>query len=143
MKKPKTSTMRSQWAGQFLTAGELARRGHLVAFPMGNAPALDILCQSPSDKPFAVQVKTTATAGHWQMHKAPRPNIYYVLVDVRKPDAPARYFILTGTQALKEWTAREEYHAQLIKERGPRKNLPCIMVKDAAMYEACWEVLPK
>jgi hypothetical protein len=143
MKKPSALTkMRSQWAAQFLTAGEMVRRGHLASFTIGNTPGIDLLCISPYGTQFAVQCKGGIKPSFWLMRQ-PRKDIYYVLVYLPEPDEPAKFFIMTGAQALKKWTKREKYHAELIRTKGPRKLWPCIMLKDAKQYENCWGTLPK
>jgi hypothetical protein len=43
-----TEKYRTQWAAQFLIAGELSRQGHKVAMLIGNAPRTDILVESAS-----------------------------------------------------------------------------------------------
>jgi hypothetical protein len=51
----------TQWAGQFGVAHELTRRGYLVTFTAGNAPGVDLLCQSPSGIAFSIQVKSLSS----------------------------------------------------------------------------------
>ena len=133
----------SQWAGQFLTAGEMIRRGNSVAVCLGNTPTIDLLCESPNGKPFRVQVKSTSTQVFWLLGK-PRKDVYYIFVDITR-DGPARFFIRTGKQTLKEWEDREAYHRKLIETRGPRRNLSGIMKKDLVKgkYEGAWGSLPK
>lgn len=54
----KGDRFQTQWSGQFGVAHEMTRRGYLVSFTMGNAPAIDLLCRSPKDQDFSLQVKT-------------------------------------------------------------------------------------
>ena len=54
----KRDRFQTQWAGQFGVAHEMTRRCYLVSFTMGNAPAVDLLCKSPNDTTFSLQVKS-------------------------------------------------------------------------------------
>ena len=45
--KEMSERTKSQWSGQFFTAGELTRRGYWVSIPLGNAPSTDIIAVSP------------------------------------------------------------------------------------------------
>jgi hypothetical protein len=56
---------RTQWAAQFIAAAELTRRGCIVALKLGNAPATDLLVQSPGGRPFSVDVRGLAGRNWW------------------------------------------------------------------------------
>jgi hypothetical protein len=49
-------------AGTFAVAAELSRRGYDVALTLGNTPSIDVLCASPTGRPFKVQVKSATAA---------------------------------------------------------------------------------
>lgn len=73
----------TQWAGQFGVAHELARRGYLVSFTLGNAPAVDLLCVSPKGYEFSIQVKSLKSKGYFPYQKSLLeidPNLYFVFV---------------------------------------------------------------
>lgn len=92
----------TQWAAQFFVAAELSRRGYLVSFPLGNAPASDLHVSSPSGRGFTVEVKGMRAVGYWLVRKPPRNGgrRYYILtyIPARGPFTPPRYFILTSKQ---------------------------------------------
>ena len=57
----KSNKTLSGMAGEFLTAGQLLKRGYLVAVTMGNAKAIDLFVHNEkTQKVFRVQVKTRA-----------------------------------------------------------------------------------
>lgn len=53
-------------AGEFLVAGELARRGYISTTFTGNVPDYDIIASSGDGRHLSVQVKT-ALAGSWHL----------------------------------------------------------------------------
>jgi len=94
----------TQWSGQFGVAHEMTRRGYLVAFTMGNAPTVDLLCKSPNEQDFSVQVKSLRSKTYFIYQEsllAPNPNLYIVFVLVPEaPLEPAEYFVLNNAQFL-------------------------------------------
>jgi len=71
----------TQWAGQFGVAHELAKRGYLMAFTLGNAPGTDLICESPKETSFSLEVKTLSS------------KTYYICQDhLLKPKA-SRHFV--------------------------------------------------
>lgn len=96
----------TQWAGQFGVAHELTRRGYLVTFTMGNAPAADLLCKSPMGCEFSVQVKSLKGKNYFLYQESllkKESNLYFVFVLVPpvlpncKPITP-EYFVLSKKQ---------------------------------------------
>jgi len=53
-------------AGEFMVAGELARRGYMSTTFTGNVPDYDIICTSAEGKHLSVQVKTSASSS-WHL----------------------------------------------------------------------------
>jgi hypothetical protein len=92
----------TQWAGQFGVAHELTRRGYLVTFTTGNAPAADLLCESPSGVAFSVQVKSLRS----KMYFLYQPSLlklnasrFFVFVLVpATPSQQPEYFVLNSQQ---------------------------------------------
>lgn len=56
-------------AGEFIVAGELARRGYISTTFSGNVPDYDIVASSSDGRHLSVQVKT-ALAGSWHLNIA-------------------------------------------------------------------------
>ena len=54
-------------AGEFLVAGELARRGYISTTFTGNVPDYDIIASSGDGRHLSVQVKT-ALSGSWHLN---------------------------------------------------------------------------
>lgn len=97
-----TGKHQTQWAGQFGVAHELTRRGYLVTFTMGNAPAADLLCESPGRKSFPVQVKSLRSRNYFLYQESlleTSPDLCFIFVLV--PDdltRPPEYFVLNNAQ---------------------------------------------
>jgi hypothetical protein len=53
-------------AGEFIVAGELARRGYVSTTFTGNVPDYDIICSSGEGKHLSIQVKAAMT-GSWHL----------------------------------------------------------------------------
>jgi len=93
------------WAGALAVAAELSRREYDAAITLGNTPALDLICASPTGKSFTVQVKSL-TAGNWvlikkaQLEQEPRDDLYFAVVLVPANDEdPFVFHILTHAEA--------------------------------------------
>ena len=92
---------RTQWAAQFYAAAELTRRGYLVAFTLGNAPATDLLAISTGGVKFMVDVKGLSSKNFWLVReREPQDDLYYVLVylpsDLKLPE----FFILKSGELM-------------------------------------------
>jgi len=121
MKKRK-KTHQTQWAGQFGVAHELTRRGYLVAFTTGNAPAADLLCESPSGVAFSVQVKSLSSKTYFLYQKSllePNASLFFVFVLV-PPDPSCRpeYFVLNNQQFQDIVNKQENLLSEAEKKRG-------------------------
>jgi hypothetical protein len=112
----------TQWSGQFGVAHEMARRGYLVAFTMGNAPTVDLICISPNKQEFSVQVKSLRSKTYFIYQESllsPEPNLYIVFVLVPEaPLKPAEYFVLNNTQFLSIVKEENERLKEAEKVRG-------------------------
>ena len=117
MKKRK-KTYQTQWAGQFGVAHELTRRGYLVTLTMGNAPATDLLCESPSGVAFSVQVKSLNSL-YQESLLEPNASRFFVFVLV-PADPPCRpeYFVLNNQQFQDIVKEQENLLREKEKKRG-------------------------
>jgi len=83
----------TQWAAQFFVAAELTRRGYLISFPLGNAPATDLQVTSPAGNSFPLEVKGLKSPNFWLIRRPQtgRQRIYaLLLVPQEEPsEAPA------------------------------------------------------
>src|SRR5580704_17921556 len=112
------SVHRTQWAAQFAVASELCKRGHEVAFTMGNHPSVDLMAWSPSEMPYGVDVKGLYRRNFWLVStKAPKSNLFYVFAFV--PDNAAnRFFVLTQEQVNAEIAADLDVARQRAAAKG-------------------------
>jgi hypothetical protein len=137
------ATYFSQWSSTFYAAAELARRGYLVSIALGAAPKVDLLVESPSGRPFKVQVKGLQYRNYWLIGEVPlEEDLFYILVYVpRDPSRPPEFCILTSREAREEVGRYQEG----LKARGrPITRLEyCIPFDAAFKYRDAWEKLPK
>ena len=68
---PKLSGTLAGTAGQYFVAGELSRRGYVVAVTLRNAKGIDLLVSNPeNNRQVGIQVKTTrSTKARWLVTK--------------------------------------------------------------------------
>ncbi len=148
-------------AGEFLVAGELARRGYIATTFTGNVPDFDFVASSESGKHVSVQVKSIAgqswqftitrfcditVDGDKQIVGAPRPcpveKLVCVMVMLREPKD--RFFLLPWTE-LRDIAIRD-YQRFLDLHGGgrPRKadSLHCALLPEQfAKYEDNWNLV--
>lgn len=141
----------TQWAGQFGVAHEMTRRGYLVAFTMGNAPTVDLLCKSPKGQDFSVQVKSLRSKTYFCYQEsllAPKPDLCIVFILI--PEAllqPPEYFVLNNPQFLsivKEEDARLK-EAEIKRGKPYAKFSPGISYHTLSRNEFrnAWHNLPE
>ncbi len=98
------------WAGALAVAAELSRREYDAAITLGNTPALDLICASPSGKSFTVQVKSLTVVNcvlipKRMLEENPQPHLLFcvVLVPPADSDKPVEFFILTHGEVCALW----------------------------------------
>lgn len=114
----------TQWVGQFGVAHELTRRGYLVSFTTGNAPADDLLCKSPSGESFSVQVKSLSSKTYFLYQPSllePKNDRFFVFVLIPQivSDRP-EYFVMNNRQFRN--IAKEQ--DQIIKDKEKKRGKP-------------------
>lgn len=150
-RKPVRKNYQSQWAGQFGVAHELTRRGYLVSFTTGNAPAADLLCESPSGYAFSVQVKPLSSKTYFLYQASlldPCPNRFFVFVLVQAPlSRPAEYFVLNNEQFRMLLEEQEQIlrESEMARGRPYAKFAPGIKYSTIARHAFldAWQNLPK
>jgi hypothetical protein len=142
-KKGRNPRYFSQWSSTFYAAAELTRRGYLVSITLGRAPKVDLLVESPSGKPFKVQVKSLQYRNYWLIGEVPLDeDLFYILVYVpRDLSRPPEFCILTSKEMYEEVGRYQEG----LKEKGkPITRLEyCIPFDVAFKYKNAWDKLPK
>jgi len=118
----KGDRFQTQWAGQFGVAHEMTRRSYLVSFTMGNAPAIDLLCKSPNDTTFSLQVKSLKAKNYWIYQEKllnPNPDLYFVFALVPSDtNQPPTYFVLNNGQFQRVVAEQKEIDKERVKKRG-------------------------
>lgn len=133
----------TQWAGQFLAASEMIRRGYTVAFTTGNnTPVADLMVGSPRGDLFWVDVKGQSGKRDWLVRpKDLRDKLFYVLVALsplsqvpgrREAD---RFFVLTQQEAN---ALEAEYRRQF---PANKTTMPGFKFMAPSKYEDRWEKL--
>ncbi len=152
-KKPRKN-YQTQWAGQFGVAHELVRRGYLVAFTMGNAPAADLLCLSPTGVSFSVQVKSLSSKNYFICQNSllePKLDRFFVFVLVppvaSESSKPPEYFILKNEDFLRVVKEEKRLEEQREKKRG-WQNKPfspgvSYSILDRSGFRNAWNNLPQ
>jgi len=147
-------TGQTQWAGQFGVGHELVRRGYMVAFTLGNAPGVDLMCQSPSKVLFIVEVKSARTKAPFLYQKVLREksdgNRFFVFVFLpQDPKERPEYYVLTNKEFQETAAQQEALDAEAVKKRGKPYaeswKTPGISYKVLAAhnFRDAWPSLPK
>ena len=115
-------------AGEYLTAGELSRRGYIASITMKNSKGVDILVtNADATKSLAVQVKTNQGDLKWWLldKKAENyhaDNLFYIFVNLNNGQAPA-YFIVPSKIVAKTIKDNHELWLKTPGKRGqPHKE---------------------
>jgi hypothetical protein len=104
------------WSGALGVASELSRRSYDAAITLGNTPSLDLICSSPGQSRFTVQVKTVTSKTLVRIRKTalerdPQPDLFFVVVFISAdPAMPLEYYVLEN----------EEVHEAYCRQRKTR-----------------------
>lgn len=145
-KAPRRSVHRTQWAAQFAVASELCKKGHEVAFTMGNHPSVDLMATSPGGTSYGIDVKGLYKKNFWAVKPKPiKPGLFYILAFV--PDAASnQFFILTQVEVNAEVEAQNDKAISSATARGKIESggsaFPCIGFREAERYLDRWDTLP-
>ena len=124
-------------AGEFLVAGELARRGYPVSLTMGNAKSVDIYAESQKGV-LKIDAKAGRAKGNWPINKTQvERDVFYIFVHLGtdkqiKKNAKPEYFIVTG---------KEIKDRNLIDTWKTRQGIKYSRLA-AKQYQENWEKLP-
>jgi hypothetical protein len=124
-------------AGEFLVAGELARRGYPVSITMGNAKSVDIYAESQKGV-IKIDAKAGRSKGNWPINKKQvSPDVFYIFVHLGtdkqiKDKMNSEYFIVTG---------KEIKNRNLIDTWKTRQGIRYSTLADK-QYENNWAKLP-
>ena len=104
-------------AGEFLVAGELARRGYPVSITFGNAKSVDIYVET-QDGTKKVDAKAGRAKTNWPIGETTRieKDAYYIFVYLQtlskiKEGVAPEYFVVSGKEILdneliRQWAGR-------------------------------------
>ena len=91
-------------AGEFLVAGELARRGYPVSITMGNAKSVNIYAESARGV-LKIDAKAGRAKGNWPINKENvQPDFFYIFVHLQSDkqienNLPPEYYIVSALQS--------------------------------------------
>ena len=125
----------SHMAGEYLVAGELARRRYPVAITPGKAKAVDIVTYEGPE--IRINAKAIRGKSNWPIKKeSVRDDLWYIFVFLRTPTRfhiPPEYFIASGKEIRKN---------SLIRRWGTRQGIPYKML-NTHHYKERWDKLPR
>ena len=135
----------TSWAGALAVAAGLSRREHDAAITLGNTPALDLICSSPGEVAFTVQVKSVSS-GNWVLIRKsvlearPRADLFFAVVLVPSdPEKPFEYHILTH----KEVCELYQQQRKVRKDGQPYKpGMDGLAWGDVRQHKNRWDKLP-
>jgi hypothetical protein len=122
-------------AGEFLVAGELARRGYPVSITMGNAKSVDVNAETGKGN-IKIDAKAGRAKGNWPISKQSiQPDVYYIFVHLGtdnqiKNNDPPEYFIVTGNEIKSQ---------NLVETWGTRTGIRYQALGD---FKGKWDKLP-
>ena len=131
MKEKNTSHL----AGEFLVAGELARRGYPVSITMGNAKSVDLFADTRKGA-IKIDAKAGRAKGNWPVNnQSVQPDVYYIFVHLGtetqiKNNEPPEYFIVTGIEIKSQ---------KLVDTWGTRTGIRYQSLGD---FKGKWDKLP-
>lgn len=115
-------------SGEYFVAGELARRGFIVAVPMSNVENFDILAidRENHENQIAVQVKTTSKKRKlWQLsvknENIMGNNIFYVFVSLNNLEKPS-YHIVPSKIVAKTIKENHQEWLNSLSKNGQKHN---------------------
>jgi len=121
-------------SGEFFVAAELLRRGLQCSVTFGNAKAIDLLAFNPAtEKSYQVQVKAIRRKNYFHLqHSRVRDRCVYVFVILNRPGEEAEYYILPGTELLRDTGrfGKDYFH----------RSRPGILPKYLEGYRDNWKV---
>lgn len=126
----------SHMAGEYLVAGELARRGYPVVITPGKAKSVDIVTyEAPR---IRVNAKAIRGKGNWPLKKdSVRHDLWYIFVFLQTPTKydkfPPESFVASGKEIMRR---------SLIKRWKTRQGIP-YKTLDTPKYRGRWDKLPR
>ena len=120
-------------AGEFFVAGELLKRDLQTSVTFGNAKSIDLLTfNARTLRSFTVQVKTVRNSTYFPIRLAAiAKHLVYVFVVLNRPGRAVRYFIVRGSDILRNPDAF----------RGLQdEKFPAIHRASLEPYEDRWDV---
>ncbi len=144
----KLSSVQSGVAGEYLTAGELSRRGYVAAITLRNSRGVDIIVTNQgASKSVSIQVKTSyGSSTRWVLGEKAEEcfagNLFYIFVNLNYGN-PAEFFIVPSKVVAK--TVKEYYEEWLStpgRKGQPHKKNPMRTFKDdKKKYLNRWDLL--
>lgn len=148
MSKVKLSSILSGVAGEYLTVGELSRRGYIASITLRNSKGVDILVTNEqASKSVAIQVKTSyGNSTTWMCGDKAEDyyadNLFYVFVNLNNGGAPSYYIVPSKEVAVfskefhKQWLATPGRKGQKHKDNRMRK-----FIDQERKYLDRWDLL--
>ena len=135
-------------SGEYLSAGELSRRGYIASLTLRNSKGVDILvANADASKSLAIQVKTNQGSQKWWLLNKKAEgfyarNLFYIFVNLN--DGNSAEFFIVPSKAVSDFVKKS--HARWLKTPGkrgqPHKDNPMRVFIDREMkYLNRWDLL--
>jgi hypothetical protein len=138
----------TQWAAQFAVASELCRRGHQVAFTMGNHPKIDLMVLSPKGTPYVIDVKGQYKTNPWPVKPREKRDgdglLFYVFAFVPDPKEGACCFSILSQEEVNAEIAENmaKWKARKPERASKEDSMPCVSPDYIKRNEGGWGKLP-
>lgn len=142
----------TEWAGKLGLACELARRNYLVSWPLGNAPVMDLMCQSPQGQTFRIQVKSFRQRGYLPIGAElveEVQDLWFVFVYVPKNEEEGLEYFILPQQRLMHIREQEKQDAQIKSQERVDRGLrpygkwpPGVYYNNIKDFKSRWDTLP-
>lgn len=126
-------------AGEFLTLGQLFKRGYQASVTFGTAKAIDLFVHNTgTDRTFNVQVKTLRAKNCFPARRESiKPDHVYVFVLLNGVSAPEDYFIVPGRDILADVN---RFFGSSYKDPTKPSSMPAINYGPLVPYRNNWKL---
>lgn len=138
-KQKKSDGQLSGMAGEFLTLGQLFKRGYQASVTFGTAKAIDLFVYNGAiDRTFNVQVKTLRAKNCFPAKKENiRADHVYVFVLLNAVGQAEEYFIVPGREILADI---QRFFGSSYKANGSVTSVPAINYGPLVAFKDNWKL---
>jgi uncharacterized protein YjbI with pentapeptide repeats len=137
MSKP--PDFRIAWAGNFLAAGKLSKRGYKASFNKNNVAGLDLSVFNPqTDRTYTVHVNTRRHKSAFPIHRNHiRDDHVYVFIFLNDFDERETFFVVGGAEILSD---TERFFGRTGRDATKKRSFSAISYDSLNEFQDRWEV---